>query len=406
MAHFTVAQAPGIWVNGYMVPTSDWQSFESRIVAGINGDDGGCYAPSAVIIIAGLGLVINGPTIVTGAGCPAGSPGQIATSGTSRFTLADAADFQDLATGHTGQTRTIVTGLASAFAAAPYAYALPGSWLASFFYPTIPLSRNRTYMAAQALACTYLSPQPITPELMCPLRVHQGAKLSSVTVTFRVSQPHTNVPTTMPKVRIVRLDAKGNFSILNITPALDGFVSVSTPASGSAWYAGGGVQALTIACTQNNVIDLSQYTYLVDIQEEQGGTSWPLAATVLQACKAAVINPAYVLNGVGVAIDGYTPSVSDRVLVVQGLPTDGIYLASAGAWTRTVDMPAASSVVAGTTVPITRGLQYAGLVFQLATGPWTVNTQPMPFILNGSPTGNLWIAAAANHTGITSTQFQ
>jgi hypothetical protein len=404
MAHFVVTQAPGTWINGYVVPRADWESLDAKVVAAIDGDNGGAWAPSAVISIGGLGLVINGPTIVTGAGTA--TPGQLSTSGTSRFTLGDATDYQDLAVGHIGRTRTIVTGLAAATATAPIIFALPGAWLASFSYPTVPTFRNRTYMAAQAIATTYLGPATIVPNLLCPLRVHNGATLSSVTITFRVSTPHSNVPTAMPKMRIVRLKADGTATILTTSTDGTGYVSVPTPSSGAAWYAAGAAQSLTITCTQNNVIDLTQYTYLVDIFEEQGATTWPLAATMLQGCKTVQLNPGSALSGLG-AIDGYTPSAGDRILVVQGLNTDGIWLAAAGAWSRSTDVPAASSLLGGTFVMIQRGLQFSGTLFQITgVGPYTVGSVALPFLLGGAPSGNLWIAASALHTNITSTQFQ
>lgn len=407
MAHFVVTQAPGVWITGYAVPTADWQSLDAKVFAAIDGDNGGCYAPSSPITISGAGgggLTVSGPTIVSGAGCPAGTPGTITTTSTATVTLNDG-EYQDLLAGHTGRSRTLVTSLAISEAPPPVFLALPGAYLAPFTYPTIPLSRNRTYMAAQAQAPVMTMPNAVQAELHCPLRVHNGATLSSVAITFRVSQPHTSVPATMPKVRVMRIDSKGTVAPLTLTTDLQGWVSVPTPTSGSTWYANGAAQTLTIACNQNNAIDVSQYTYLVDILEETGGTSWPLAATVMQGVKAAVLNPAYVLSGVAVLVDGYTLVAGDRVLVVQGLPTDGIYLAAAGAWTRSTDMPASAPVTAGTIVPVLRGLQYAGQVFQVLTGPLTVSAVALPFLLGGQATGNLWIAAAAAHTNITSTKF-
>jgi hypothetical protein len=408
MAHFVVTQAPGTWITGYVVPVADWQSLDAKVFAAINGDDGSTHAPTTAITISGAGgsgLSVTAPVVVTGAGCPVGTPGTLTTTSTALLTLNDAADFQDLLAGHAGQSRVIVTGLAATPAAAPFAFALPGATLASLTYPTIPLYRNRAYMAAQLLAPSFLiASDTIANEILCPLRVHHGATLSSVTITFRVNRPHANVPTTMPKARVLRFDASGGVTILTTSSDGSGFISSPTPASGAAWYANGAMQTLTLPTT--SAIDASQYVYFVDIFDEAGSTSWPLAATMLAACRATVLDPAYVLSGVAVAVDGYTVVVGDRMLVVQGLVTDGIYLAAAGAWTRAVDMPATTTVLAGTFVAITRGLQYAGQVFQLTTGPWTVNAQPLPFMLGGQPTGNLWIAAAATHTGITSTQFQ
>lgn len=410
MAHFTQTQAIGTWITGYVPPTADWQSLDAKALASINGDDGGTYAPSSVISIGGQLVSITGPTVVTGAGCPAASPGTLTTGGVSRFTLGDTTDFQDLASGHSGSTRVLVTGLAAGACAAASSLAVPGAWLASYVYPTVPLFRNRTYMAAQLLAPYFSFATAygggVQQDIWCPLRVHHGATLTSVSVTFRVSQPHANVPTTMPKIRVVRTDYRGGRTTLTTSTDGTGFVSVPTPASGAAWYASGGVQTLVLPCTQNNVINAALYTYHVDIMDELGGGSaWPFVAPMYGTAKAVVVNPAYVLSGVATAIDGYTPAAGDRILVVQGLSTDGLYLAAAGAWSRAFEMLSGTTVVAGSFFVIQCGQQYGGSVFQLLNGPLSVGAAALPFTLNGQATGNLWIAASATFTGITSTAF-
>lgn len=90
------------------------------------------------------------------------------------------------------------------------------------------------------------------------------------------------------------------------------------------------------------------------------------------------------------AIDGYTPSAGDRILVWQqtSASQNGIYNASAGAWTRSVDCDGKSDLMKGTQVAVVNGATYGGQVFMVsAADPITVGVTALTFTASSfSPT--------------------
>jgi hypothetical protein len=61
MAHNSRIRAPGTWASLTTVSPSEFELFDTYTFEAINGDDGGTWAPSAQIIIGGLGLSVTGP---------------------------------------------------------------------------------------------------------------------------------------------------------------------------------------------------------------------------------------------------------------------------------------------------------------------------------------------------------
>ena len=102
-------------------------------------------------------------------------------------------------------------------------------------------------------------------------RLHQGATLASLSVSFVVGQSHTGVPVTLPRLSLVRYTFGTETSgvTLNVTdPQI-----FPTPGSGSAYYDGGNIQFIEYVCGRNNVIDDSQYNYVLLITDESGTNS-------------------------------------------------------------------------------------------------------------------------------------
>lgn len=82
------------------------------------------------------------------------------------------------------------------------------------------------------------------------------------------------------------------------------------------------------------------------------------------------------------AIDGYTPSAGDRILVWQQTnPVEnGIWNAATGAWTRAIDCDGYRDVFTGTQVAVANGTTYAGVSFMVTTAnPITVGTSSLAF---------------------------
>lgn len=103
-------------------------------------------------------------------------------------------------------------------------------------------------------------------------RMHTGATLSTVQLTFAVLDPHSAgvASLTMPSVRVQRQYAgigvaPGTFQDLSTTA----IQSVPTPGSGAAWNAGGLQQPFIYICNQNNVSS-DLYAYTVTFTDETG----------------------------------------------------------------------------------------------------------------------------------------
>lgn len=407
MAHFTRTQVDATWINGYVMPAADFIDLDSKLFRSVNGDDGGLWSPSSPIILGGSGLTVTGPTVVSGAA--ASVPGNLQTSGTSRFVIG-AGDWPALGAAHTGRARSLLSHFASGFQGAPTPPS-PSNVPLLFLAPNAKRLAGGAGIAAFA-PCYDINDYQVTPEFWCPLRVHNGATLGSVVVSFRISTiaGRSALPTSLPKFRIVRIGLDG--TIVTLMPGdngVDGFVAMPTPASIAAYFAGGAVQTLTLTATQNATVDVSQYSYFVHVVEEKGGgTAWPMRAFVgYQSCKGIVLNSAYALSGTVATDTGYAIIAGDRVLVNAGTTSDGIYVVAAGAWARASDMPASIGVIPGSIVQITAGNAWGGTVWQQASSSTPiVGSNALSLVQPSTPQGNVFISARATFSGIADLSFQ
>lgn len=97
-------------------------------------------------------------------------------------------------------------------------------------------------------------------------------------------------------------------------------------------------------------------------------------------CRAATTGNV-ALTGLS-AIDGVTPVAGDRILVWQQTnPVEnGIYNASAGAWTRAIDCDGKADLFKGTQVAVANGTAYGSQVFMVTTAdPITVGVTSLAF---------------------------
>jgi hypothetical protein len=97
-----------------------------------------------------------------------------------------------------------------------------------------------------------------------------GAALTTVTLCMIVAQSHSNVPATMPTLNILRASYAPAGSVGDVSLFSGGAQSIAAPGSGAAWYASGNVQQFTFTPNQDNVIDTSQYTYVLNLVDENG----------------------------------------------------------------------------------------------------------------------------------------
>ena len=103
------------------------------------------------------------------------------------------------------------------------------------------------------------------------MRVHQGATLASIVVTFQVGSSHSGVPVNRPNLSIVRYTFGSELSPVTLSSSDPQYFP--NPGSGSAYYDSGNIQQITYTCNRNNVIDDSQYNYVLSITDESGTNS-------------------------------------------------------------------------------------------------------------------------------------
>ena len=89
------------WTAGGVLP-SEWSTFDQECAQAINGDDGGCWAPTTPITITGStnGLYTGKPVVVWG------SSGTLTSTGTSRYSANSPAALK-LSTTHAGRSRNL-----------------------------------------------------------------------------------------------------------------------------------------------------------------------------------------------------------------------------------------------------------------------------------------------------------
>jgi len=119
------------------------------------------------------------------------------------------------------------------------------------------------------------------------------------------------------------------------------------------------------------------------VRREQLSADLPLGSTKDPCRLATTANDT--LSGLA-ARDGVTPVANDRVLVKNQSTAsqNGIYLAAAGGWTRTIDFDDDSDADPGTLIPVAEGTANGDTLWQLATdAPITVGSTALTFSIIG-----------------------
>lgn len=337
MSHNARVRGPAdAWAN--VLPV-ELEILDENLASAINGDDGGCWAPSNPIVIGVSGLVVTGPTVLARGGTLTTTDDPSAFTSPT-ITCGDG-DWPELDRANPLNVRPILIPCATACGV-----------------PQSLWTVRRETGALQAFAPMYdlsdgLGPRPSRAYLR--IRAHDQATLTNLTVVFRVGATHTSLPTVMPSVRALRVDAMGNAVPMTSQAAgadINGYVFVATPTGAAAWTNNLASQSLSVPIDQNNAVDTSQYDYVLELVEEQGLTGYPWSLVYTPGLLVATTAPV-TLAGLQ-TVDGVVTGTGDGVLVKnQGDPTqNGIYLAAAGAWARAPFLSQASQITQGMVVPI------------------------------------------------------
>ena len=88
-------------------------------------------------------------------------------------------------------------------------------------------------------------------------------------------------------------------------------------------------------------------------------------------------------------VDGVNTVANDRILVWNQANNvySGIWVAQAGAWTRAIDFSSSSSILRGTQVLVTDGVQYGGSSFMCQISNPVIGVTPVTFKINNSQVG-------------------
>lgn len=395
MGNFTRTHPDGVWITGYQPPPSDFEDLMRKAFQGVNGVVGGTYAPSSTITVGGAGLRVTGPTKILGSGKLVMTTGSV-------ITLADG-DYQDLLEGHPGRTRTIWQ---------PMAPVRPVGVDLFAFMNVLPAG------AVQAIASTFRRATGDTvPEFVKGLRVHDGSKLTKVELRFRVPTPHAAVPQEMPKVRLFRLRLSDGVAENLCSTALgDGLVPIPTPSSGVKWYSNGDVQSFVITPDQNNLIDTSQYVYMVHIVEERAGVQeFPFTVKIYESAVIGVASNAP--NPLSGDLDSYgAPWPAGTVGLFKDETQkqyNGLWVApgGAGSWTRHASLNSEAQFTNGMLFLVSPavggyGKANPGTVWQLSLPqPFVLNTTPVN-IAKPVPQGTIFLGMMTTFSNITSTRYQ
>lgn len=375
----TVTDNPGgnqiVWTNegtafatGSQLTAAELAQMDASLASLVNGVDGGCWSPSSQIVISGSGLQLTGPFF-------ASRGGSLTAANAGGFACQDG-DYPLLGPTHTGRNRTIVY-----------------ECITGEGFPMRPAWRARWKdCGMQSIAQSIDQSDgngPQTTRLWVPIRCHTGATLSSAILRFRVGFTHTQMPTQGPSARVLRIDASGNIVTLSSSATgadANGYFYATLPGTVGLWT---GNQTISLTCDQNNVVDISQYTYYVEIVEEQGLTGYPWALVFKQPVKLAanLTQPTFAsywpfgltsMSGGDVQTGAYADG--DRILLINQVTQtfDGIWIAHAGAWARATDFQAASDFSQGMVVPVDQGGQCGSTYWQASstTASWDPGTQP------------------------------
>lgn len=317
MSHFVRLKASslGRWAELEVPTATQWTLLDQQLQKAINGDGGGSYSPSSLITIGGESIVLASyftrssaagltryihasggygdsamPQLyaygsATNGGCwwtgtarasrrltvEITTTGNIA-GGLARFRWQEGSTWTSNVT--VAATVSIGGGTTLNFDDFGGTFAVGETWYADPIH-------NYSVTTAGGIAGDVKEVVGMMrgAEYRVPLNrvLRDGATLDSVTLNFRVTSSHANVPAFLPQMFIERLDnipGPGSPNGSNLVIHSGSPYYVAAPGSGAAWYAAGAFQSVTRNMSGYNVIDKSLYSYEMVFIDESGSNSF------------------------------------------------------------------------------------------------------------------------------------
>ena len=244
MTAYTRERSDADWYRGLKIPAVVIRNIDEKTEKAVTGR-GGVWAPSSPIIIGGEGIELQCAMLLSGA--------TVAPAAGKAIRFGD----DDYFVHGTPQTRTIDQS--------------PWELLATERRPRVAVPICDTTIAV----VPFLRTVRAGALLRLLLRIPDNSIVTSLAIDFIVGQAHANVPTHLPKARLVRIAADGTITPYpSPTSSIvdnDGWVEPALPGSGAAWYAAGAVQTLTLSYSITGAVtDTDTYAYALEWKEENG----------------------------------------------------------------------------------------------------------------------------------------
>jgi hypothetical protein len=252
MTHNKYLSFAGQWSGAETLYGPTMRGLDQAIFEGVNGDDGGVWTPTSPIGVGGVGVrLTTAASVLTG--------DLVTLKNSAGIELADSDWINFVA----ARTRSVFVPFSWAMGGAAFRYDWDG-------HPCYP-KRNGLRTGARSIEVAF-----------DPLRMHNGATLSSIDLHLRVPVPWTGAPTgsATPCAVTVYRNSPG------ATPyqSLHSAGAVSDPvATGDAYYNSGKARVFTYTPNQNNVVDTSVYSYgltILDNDDRDGGRNEYFGATL------------------------------------------------------------------------------------------------------------------------------
>jgi len=268
---------------GILVNSANMDTLDANSVRNVNGDEGASYTLSAPLTISGEGVVAAGRWIL--------SQSVHATTAADKpilFNRGAKDDYFGFVEGHPGEHPQV--GVLFNEICCPDPFVQASDWRAGTLYKP-PLWQPK-------LNAEVREPRRFSVQL----NVYNGAPSMGVVVLRFLIGAHSNPPQSFTKVRVIAVDEQGNITPLREADLLtdeDGFMSpgmyrhpltgVAVPKTAAEWRYAGNIQAWPYECNVDHVVDISKYTYFIEIIDETGTNSvTPNSYWSAQVCHSTV----------------------------------------------------------------------------------------------------------------------